>query len=114
MSRRSAHYIVDPAIPFQLPGKHLYRTTHRSRTLVKVLVIGILVPDVTNKAPGGPIPSLEVLSCERHQAVGDLWGDNFDVLFGNIPYASVLDSRNPILAMVKCYVRWVSVAYRTW
>lgn len=65
-----------------------------------MLIIGILVPNVTDEAPGGPVPPLEVLSCERHQAVGNLWGDNLNVLFGDIPYASILDSGWLMLAMI--------------
>lgn len=104
---------LDPATPFEhLRRIPLLQIPYLHNPL-KVLIIRILVPNVTHEAPGGRIPSLEVLPGKSHQAVGNLLGNNLDVLLSNIPYAPVLD---PILKKLGVLIMqiWVPVAYSTW
>lgn len=60
---------------------------------MKQLIIRILVLNVANKGAGGLVPTLEIPSRQRHQAITSRELNGLNVLFGNVSHTTVIDPR---------------------
>lgn len=80
--RRMHCYVVDFRVNHQICAfKH-----------ITGLIVGVLIPDITNECVRKSVQTLEVLSSQVHQIIGNIRLYDFDVLLRYVSNTVVLDA----------------------